>query len=384
MLGFSGWIAVDTICALQLLHLIPVARLYLPTVILRFLRIFKYLNFEDMTFGQWQFTRAIDQNGFSKNNSPVNYNFEKMGYNSKAFFSLTTGIWLYISIACFIPVLVSLFAIVMPKFSFAKNLEKNVLSIFFPIFIILPMMKLNFAAMLNYRYFNVETSSESAGSYGAVIYFIFLGTLFIFLWTMALYYWDDINQRRKQSGQLTFEEDIRKNNFKGTYLFYQFRVTHFFHYLYPLYFILRRFLVAQILVYWHDSSFYQLLFLSILSVVSLVWHTAYMPFRSRLRNVVHSIFEFGYLVLLMTLFPYVYPPMNSERFDKWPILVILVYGTIFYGGILTAIIGMYREMVEKEDDIPIIQETEASVVEGPANVDILREWKKGDDVVHIQ
>jgi len=194
LLGFSGWIAVDTICALQLLHLIPVARLYLPTVILRFLRIFRYLNFEDMTFGQWQFTRAIDQNGFSKNNSPVNYNFEKMGYNSKAFFSLTTGIWLYMSIACFIPVLVSLFAIVMPKFSFARNLEKNVFSIFFPILIILPMTKLNFAAMLNYRYFNVETSSESAGSYGAVIYFIFLGTLFIFLWTMALYYWNDINQ----------------------------------------------------------------------------------------------------------------------------------------------------------------------------------------------
>jgi len=86
----------------------------------------------------------------------------------------------------------------------------------------------------------------------------------------------------------------------------------------------------------------------------------------------------------MTLFPYVYPPMNSERFDKWPILVILVYGTIFYGGILTAIIGMYREMVEKEDDIPIIQETEASVIGGSTNVDILKEWRKGEDVVHIQ
>lgn len=99
LLGFPGWTMIDIICALQLVHLIPVARLYIPTVLLRFFQIFKYCNFEHIAFGQWKFTRAIDSDGFTKNDSPINYNFLKMGYDSKAFFSLTIDVWFFMTMA---------------------------------------------------------------------------------------------------------------------------------------------------------------------------------------------------------------------------------------------------------------------------------------------
>jgi hypothetical protein len=185
----------------------------------------------------------------------------------------------------------------MNKNNIARNIERNLLSTFFTFLIAVSMMKCCFAAMLNFKYFNVETSSESAGSYAAALYFIGLAVLFIFLGFMTTYYWQDINERVERSGNLAYEDNGRKGNFKGTYIFHQYRTTHIYYYLYPMYFIIRRVLVASILVYWHEYGFYQLLFLSLLSGVSLVWFVSYQPFRSRLRNMVHAIHEVGYLLL---------------------------------------------------------------------------------------
>jgi hypothetical protein len=78
-----------------MIHLIPVIRIYLPTVLLEFFKMLRYCNLESITFGQWQFNRAIDNDGFTKNNTPVSYNFEKMDYGTKAFFTLTADIWLF-------------------------------------------------------------------------------------------------------------------------------------------------------------------------------------------------------------------------------------------------------------------------------------------------
>jgi hypothetical protein len=141
-LGFSGWIAIDVICSLQMLHLIPVCRIYLPTVLLRFFRMFRFLNFEGLSFGQWQFTRTIDDMGFTKNGVPVNYNFEKMGYDTKAFFNLTSEIWLFMTYACFAPALLALLSTFLHKSSIAKNLERNLLSTFFTGIIAITMTKL--------------------------------------------------------------------------------------------------------------------------------------------------------------------------------------------------------------------------------------------------
>jgi hypothetical protein len=88
-LGFTGWIAFDMICTLQILHLTPVCKLYLPSVLLEFFKMFRYSNFEGLAFGEWQFNRAIDEDGFTLNHLSSGYNFEKMGYDSRAFFSLT-------------------------------------------------------------------------------------------------------------------------------------------------------------------------------------------------------------------------------------------------------------------------------------------------------
>jgi hypothetical protein len=151
--------------------------------------------------------------------------------------------------------------------------------------------------MLNFKYFNVETTSESVGSYAAACYFIALIVLFLFLGFMSAYYWYDINEKVERFGNLAYGEDVRKDNFKGTYIFYQYRTTHVYYYLYPMYFIVRRVLVAIVLVYWHEHGFFQLLFLSFLSAISLVMFISYQPFRSKLRNIVHGIHEVGYLLL---------------------------------------------------------------------------------------
>jgi hypothetical protein len=78
-----------------MIHLIPVIRIYLPTVLLEFFKIFKYCNLEGIAFGQWQFNRAVDNEGFTKNHTPVSYNFERMDYDTKAFFTLTADIWVF-------------------------------------------------------------------------------------------------------------------------------------------------------------------------------------------------------------------------------------------------------------------------------------------------
>ena len=105
-----------------------------------------------------------------------------------------------------------------------------------------------------------------------------------------------------------------------------------------------------------------------------------MPFKSRLRNYVHSLFEFGYLVLCLSLFPYIYPNLNSERYDKWPIIVIILYAAIFLFGILTAIVGVILHLVKNENDIPITKLVQ--VHEDTENLDVLKEWREGKDLAH--
>jgi hypothetical protein len=108
--------------------------------------------------------------------------------------------------------------------------------------------------------------------------------MFILYFTLGLYYWRDINNQSEKYGSLTTEVDVKKGNFKGTYFFYEYRTTHFFYYSYPLYFIMRRILFASLIVFWEHDGFFQLCFLSLLSVISLVWFASYAPFTSRLRN----------------------------------------------------------------------------------------------------
>lgn len=134
-----------------------------------------------MTFGYWQFTRAIDEFGFTQVDSSAGYNFEKMDYDTKAFFTLSADIFLLCTYACFIPAFTTLLSLFMYKSVFAKNLEFNVLSTFFPVMFFITLMKLSFAAMLNFKEFNVETSSESTGAYGALVYLIVVGIFLAFL-----------------------------------------------------------------------------------------------------------------------------------------------------------------------------------------------------------
>ena len=45
LLGFSGWICIDMITTLQMIHLFPVWRLYIPTALLKFFMMFRFFEF---------------------------------------------------------------------------------------------------------------------------------------------------------------------------------------------------------------------------------------------------------------------------------------------------------------------------------------------------
>jgi hypothetical protein len=266
----------------------------------------------------------------------------------------------------------------MSKNVFFKNIEKNILRAFFPVVFYITLMKISFAAMINMRTFNTDTASESAGSFASVLYIIFVGVIFFFFLSMALYYWYDIRQQTQRFGNLASEDDIRKNNFKGSYLFYEYRTENFYHYLYPCYFIIRRILVASLFVFWQEDGFFQVCFLSLLSAVSLVWHVSYSPFRSRIRNVFHAIHEVGYLTVMMIIFPYVYPEMNKEKYDFYPIILIIAYAVIYVAAMLFGLLGMLGQLYQKEDEIPIIQEPDHDYPINN-NQDVLEGWLEGKE-----
>lgn len=298
-LGFSGWMAIDLITTLQMVHLIPVARLYIPSVLRRFFVMFQYCNMMGLNFGFWRITQLIESDDFSSNGRAIGYNFEKMHFTTTSFFNNTSDAIIFITYCCFIPALLALSTELLFFIPYFKKLEMNIKSVFFQSVVHVTMTIMTFAAMMNLYRFNVETPSESAGSYFSVIYMIFLCSLFCYLFAMGLFYLYEINQRaiEKAKNPAVEQEDIRTTTFKGKYLFAEYRTSHPMYYAYPLFFILRRIFVASILIYWNDDGFYQLMFLSILSAVNLVYHASYQPFESRKRNVLATMFEGVYLAI---------------------------------------------------------------------------------------
>lgn len=297
-LGFKAWIALDMITTMQMIHLIPVARLYLPSVLNRFFKMFQYTNFKGLQFGILRVTELIENDDFADNNAPIGYNFDKMGFNTTSLFYNITDPIIFVTYLCFIPALLGLATELFYKVVYIKKLESNVMSIFFQFIIEITMTIMTFSSMMNLYRYNVETTSESVGSYCSVLYMIFLCLLFMLILWLIFYYSYEL--RTRKSGPVVnlaafSKGDIKEDTFKGKYIFFHYRTDHSFHYSYPLVFITRRVLVSYILVWWNKNGFYQLVALSALSLCSLVYTTSYAPFVSKTRNIFLSLLEGLYL-----------------------------------------------------------------------------------------
>ena len=169
------------ITTLQMIHLFPVLRLYIPTVLLRFFMMFRFLNFEDISFGYWKFQNTVNSFGYTTNNYPSSYNFEKMGFTTTAFFMNTSGVIFFVTYILFIPALISMVALVFFKSPAAKNLERNIhSSIFFMIFYV-TLFKLMFSAMLNFKVFNTDNPAEATSSIFSILFIILVCTFFFIL-----------------------------------------------------------------------------------------------------------------------------------------------------------------------------------------------------------
>ena len=177
-------------------------------------------------------------------------------------------------------------------------------------------MILTFTALLNIKKFNVETEAESFGAIASYMFLVFLLLFTVFLCLFIAYFWWSLRKIRKEGNNINesiiFQEkttdakkpnknntdsnkNIRNTTFLGKYFFNPFRYIHLFHYIYPLCFLMRRVLVGAIFALLENSGFEQLLCLSLLSGLNLVYHSTYQPFQSKLHNITIVLLELAYL-----------------------------------------------------------------------------------------
>jgi hypothetical protein len=83
----------------------------------------------------------------------------------------------------------------------------------------------------------------------------------------------------------------------------------------------------------------------------------------------------------MLIFPYVYPNLNSDKYDDWPIIVIILCAVVFLIGICVALGGLLVNLMSKGDELPILQEPEEPINDGYDNQAVLQGWLEGKDFV---
>lgn len=101
-----------------------------------------------------------------------------------------------------------------------------------------------------------------------------------------------------------------------------------------------------------------------------------------MRNVLNCLHETAYLTICMTVFPYVYPQLNSEKYDFYPIVVITLFALV-YAILMLVLLGYFVcKPVKREHDFPIARE--APEVDHNANQDVLEKWLEGKEFVKVE
>lgn len=83
--GYSIGILFDIFSTLQLVHMFPVGRFYMPTGLFKFFKSFEMLNFQGLNFGIWNYDDPVSASDLTINAGALNYNFQKMGFKTTSF-----------------------------------------------------------------------------------------------------------------------------------------------------------------------------------------------------------------------------------------------------------------------------------------------------------
>lgn len=325
--GYKAAIILDIFSTLQLIHLFPIGRFYMPTGLFKFFKTFEILNFQGLNFGIWDFDKASTKGLLTVHGDIVNYNFEKMGFTTSSFIFTSIDVIISIIYMLFIPISIRILAQIFRKSTLIRYLDAVIITNILPFIINSTVFILSFTALLNVKEFNVETESESFGSIASFGYFVFI-SMFIGIFVLLVgYFWWYLRMAKKDLN--SEDRDLRKTTIIGKYFVAPYRTAHLYHYFYPLTQILRRIMVASVFVLYKNDGFLQLLLLSFISGLNLVYHTSYQPFDHKMRNIVITILEFAYLTICMTIFPYVYPNLEDDLFINQAFLVVRLFLFIF-------------------------------------------------------
>lgn len=186
----------------------------------------------------------------------------------------------------------------LPKSVWIKNLDRMLIYNILPFIVYVTVFMLTFTATLNFRDFNIETESEAYGSIASYGYLVFIALFTTILSVITVMYWWELkNSSKADFSGLIGSGDLREDTLKGKVFFWQYRTKNFMHFFYPLFFIIRRVLVALLFSSYYYDGFWQLCYLSLLSCINLVYLTSYAPYTLRLRNIVATMCELSYLLI---------------------------------------------------------------------------------------
>ena len=377
--GYDVGFLFDVFTTLQIVYLFPLSRLYLPTGLFKFFKSFEKLNFIGLSIGFWQFNDFIDSSSFVETGGPAVYNFKKMGFTTRSFLNTSSDVLLCIIYISFFPVLIQSFRMLFHKSTMMKNIKFYSLKAFMPILVYITCSILWFTAVMNFIEFNVESNTESAGTFTAYGYIIFIVFFLVALFVVTISFWWNLRQQAKQgsTGELG-DGDLRETTWKGYVFFYWFRNKNFMHYSYPCYFIFRRILIGIILNLMKLDGFNQLLALGLLSVITLSYFTSYQPFRSRIRNIWMTINEVAYLSVWMTIFPYVYPDLGDEEFDKMAAIVLGFFLSFLLLSMIISTVYIIVLMIKNKTKQPIFAKNENVVLQEQTNENLRELWTQGE------
>ena len=383
VLGYEIGYLFDVFATLQIVHLFPVARLYLPTGLFKFFQSFEKLNFISLSVGLWQFKDFIDSSLFVNTGTAASYNFKKMGFTTRSFIDTSSDVLLCIVYMSFIPVIIQSLRMLLYNSTMVKNIQRNTLKSFLPILVYVTCTILLFTSVMNFIVFDVKSNTESTGTFAAYGYILFISVFLIALFALTISFWWSLRQQAKQgaTGELG-DDDLRQTTFRGSVFFYWFRTNNFMHYFYPCFFIIRRIFISIILNLLKLDGFTQLLLLGLLSVVSLVWFTSYQPFRSRVRNVWATINEVAYLSVWMTIFPYVYPDLEDQDFESMATVVVGFFISIMAISMIVSSAFVIAHMIKNKKKQPIFANKDGVVLQGQSNEDLRHLWTQGVQPPH--
>ena len=171
-----------------MIHLMPTLRLYMPSSLKNMFWHFAPYNAMNLGFGLWQYN-VVGGSNFVENGSPLNYNFDKMGFPTNGWFLNISDIFMVVTYTAFVHPVMSLARLVFPKNTYLKNLDRILKDNYLVWGIYLTMFKLCYCSMLTFNTFNIDSPTEMANALCAMFYLFALLMFTLFLAISQYIYW---------------------------------------------------------------------------------------------------------------------------------------------------------------------------------------------------